>query len=656
MIKHLFTAAFCCFMIVSVTAQNEDPTLFTVQNSPVKLSEFKYIYSKTNQDKADFSQASLDEYLDLYVKFKLKVQKAKEMRLDTIPALRSELEGYRRQLANSYLVDKEVTDKLIRETHEHMLQDVNVSHIFIACDKNAKPADTLIAYNKAMTIYNEVKSGTDFTTVAKNKSEDKSAKENGGSLGFVTAMFPDGFYNFEKGVYSSKPGTFFGPVRTNSGYHVVKVNEFRPARGEMEVSQILFRKSDNTIKMMELEARVDSVYKALKAGAKWEDLCTKYSDDKATAAKGGYVGFFGINRYQLSFEDAAFGLKKDGDFSAPIQTGLGYHIIKRNSAKPVGAFDGMKRPLTEKIKRDSRSELAKQSMISKIKREGKFEEFPDVLTKWQAKQQDTVFLTFKWKPNDAKSTDALMKYGAEKTFSVADFEEFCARASRDRMRGAGTDMGEVIKKLYKNWSDEVAMQFEETQLDKKYPDFKSLMREYEEGILLFDATKQLVWDKANTDSVGLEKYFNANLKEKYKWDERAVTSTYSLKTDDPKLVAKIRDIAAKKPAADVLKKFNKGTEVVTVIEKTYEKGKNKDLTELWSTGAISAAKTDAGTKTSSFIKVERVEAASNKSLNEARGYAVADYQDFLEKQWIEDLRKAYSVQVDDKVFKSLLKK
>jgi peptidyl-prolyl cis-trans isomerase SurA len=656
MIKHLFTAALFCFFIGSITAQNEDPTLFTVQNSPVKLSEFKYIYSKTNQDKADFSQASLDEYLDLYVKFKLKVQKAKEMRLDTIPALRSELDGYRRQLANSYLVDKEVTDKLIRETHERMLQDVDISHIFVACDKNAKSADTLIAFNKAMAIYNEIKAGADFMAVAKAKSEDKSAKENGGALGFVTAMFPDGFYLFEKGVYSSKPGQVFGPVRTNSGYHVVKVNEFRAARGEMEVSQILFRKNDNTVKMMELQARVDSVYKALQGGAKWDDLCAKYSEDKSTAAKGGYVGFFGINRYQKSFEDAAFGLKKDGDISAPVQTGLGFHIIKRTSAKPVGSFDGMKRPLTEKVKRDSRSELAKQSMISKIKREGKFEEFPAVLESWQAKQRDTVFLTFKWKPEEAKSTAVLMKYGTEKAFSVADFEEFCARASRDRMRGAGTDMKEVISKLYKNWSDEVAMQFEETQLDKKYPDFKSLMREYEEGILLFDATKQLVWDKANTDSIGLEKYFNENLKDKYKWDERAVVSTYSLKTDDPKEVAKIRELAAKKPAAEVLKKFNKKAELVTVIEKNYEKGKNKDLTELWSTGAISAAKSDAATKTSSFTKVERIEPASSKTLNEARGYAVADYQDFLEKQWIEDLRKMYSVQIDDKVFKSMVKK
>jgi peptidyl-prolyl cis-trans isomerase SurA len=656
MIKHLFTAAICCFFISFVTAQTEDPTLFTVQNTPVKLSEFKYIYSKTNQDKADFSQASLDEYLDLYVKFKLKVQKAKEMRLDTIPALRSELEGYRRQLANSYLVDKEVTDKLIRETHEHMTKDVDISHIFVACDKNAKPADTLIAYKKAMEIFTEIKGGADFATVAKAKSEDKSAKENGGSLGFVTAMFPDGFYHFERGVYDGKPGSFFGPVRTNTGYHVVKINEFRPARGEMEVSQILFRKSDNTIKMMELQTRVDSVYKALQGGAKWEDLCAKYSDDKATAAKGGYVGFFGINRYQKSFEDAAFELKKDGDFSKPVQTGIGFHIIKRNSAKPVGSFDGMKRALTEKVKKDSRSELAKQSMISKIKKEGSFEEFPAVLQGWQSKQLDTVFLTFKWKPNDAKPKDVLMKYGAEKAYTIADFEEFCARASRDRMRGAGTDMKDVIAKLYKNWSDEVAMQFEETQLDKKYPDFKSLMREYEEGILLFDATKQLVWDKANTDSVGLEKYFNENLKDKYKWDERAVASTYSLKTDDLALVAKIRDMATKKPAADVLKKFNKKSEVITVIEKTYEKGKNKDLTELWSNGATSNAKTDPGTKTSSFIKVERIEPASSKTINEARGYAVADYQDFLEKQWIEDLRKAYSVQIDDKVFKAMVKK
>ncbi len=654
MFKHIATAAF--ILIASAAFAQTDPALFTVKGNPVPVSEFKYIYAKTNQDKADFSEKSLRDYLDLYIKFKLKVQKARDMRLDTIPALKTELEGYRRQLANSYLVDKEVTDKLIRETYDRMLQDVDVSHIFIACDRNAKAADSLRAYSRAMNMLKMIKGGASYEQIAADSSEDKSAKENKGNLGFVTAMLPDGYYDLEKVIYASKPGDI-KLVRSNAGYHIVRVNAFRPARGEMEVAQILIRKTDNPAKNADLKVRVDSVYASLANGANWEDACKRFSEDKTSATKGGYLGFFGINHYQRSFEDAAFALQKDGDISKPVETTIGWHIIKRLSQRPMGSFESVKRVLTERVKRDSRSEIAKQIMIGRIKKESNFKEFPKVLEQWAGKQQDSLFLTFRWKPDPNRPQDVLMRL-KDQNFTVADFEEFCARSGRDRMRGAGMPLMETVQKLYKTWSDETAMHFEESQLDKKYPDFKSLMREYEEGILLFEALKQNVWDKANIDSIGLEKHFNANLKDKYKWDERARVSIYTLKTDDPKVVMEVREYAAKHPSADVLKKYNKkeDNETLTVIEKMYEKGKNKDLGDKWKAGDMTDTKSDAGTKTASFFKIEEIVPPTAKTLSEARGYAVADYQDFLEKQWVEDLRKEYPVKVNEDVLKSLIKK
>ena len=662
MVKQFLTSTCLLFLLAAPgtatlrAQQTTEPVLFTVKNTPVYLSEFRQIYAKTNQQKADFSEASLREYLDLYVKFKLKVQKARDMRLDTVQAFKTELDGYRRQLAASYLVDKEVTDKLIHEAYENMKQDVDISHIFIACDKNAKAADTLRAWNRAMNLYKMIQGGTAFEQVARDSSDDKSAKENSGNLGYVTAMLPDGYYNLEKAAYKARPGEILPPVRSNSGYHILRVHHFRPARGEMEVAQILLRKGNSEEENVRKRLRVDSIYAALKAGADWDALCAQSSDDKMSAAKGGYIGFFGINRYQRAFEDAAFALKADGDISAPAETSIGWHIIKRISHRGTGSFEEARRPLSERIKRDSRSETAKQSMIARIKKEGGFAEYPDALAQWAAGQVDSIFLTFKWKPNPAKPQTPLQRYGNAKTFTIADFEDFCARASRDRMRGMGNPVKETVDKLYKNWSDEVALQFEESQLDKKYPEFRALMREYEEGMLLFDAAKQEVWDRANADSVGLEKYFNQNLVGKYKWDERARASIYTLKSDDPGLLLKVREYAAKKPAQDVLKKFNKKENVLTVLEKTYEKGKNKDLNDVWKAGSLTNAKTDAGTKTANFIKVEEIMAPSPKALGEARGYAVADYQDHLEKQWVEKLKTEYPVKIDETVFKTLIKK
>lgn len=657
MLKNLIAAALTLVVMSAATAQN-DATLFTVKGNPVAASEFKYIYSKTNQDRADFSEKSLREYLELYTNFKLKVQKARDMQLDTILSLKSELEGYKKQLAKSYLEDKEVTEKLIREAYDRMQQDVDISHILVNCDRNKSATDTLRAYTRASNWMKMIQKGADFNKIARDSSEDKAVKDNGGNLGYITAMLPDGYYEVEKAIYAAKPGDMIGPIRTNAGYHLIRVNAFRPARGEVEVNQILFRKGEDAEKNKQKRMSADSAYNALLAGEKWETVCQKYSDDKTTANKGGYIGFFGINRYQRTFEDAAFGLAKDGDFSKPVETTLGWHIIQRKSHRPVGTFDQLKRALSERVKRDGRSEIAKQAIIQRIKKEGGYVENQKLFAAWSGKQVDSIFHTFKWKPDPSKPQDVLFRYGQEKIYTIADFEDYCQRSGRERMRGAGYPVQETINKLYKTWGDETAMSFEESQLDRKYPEFKSLMREYEEGILLFEALKQNVWDRANNDTTGLQKYYEQELKMKYRWNERARVTFYTLKTDDPKVLAKVRALAAKKPAADVLKKFNKKgkPEVITVMEKLYEKDKNKDLGAYWTAGDMTEAKTDAGTKTASFLKIEEIVPPTPKALSEARGYAVADYQDYLEKRWIQDLRKEYPVVVDEAVLKTLIKK
>jgi peptidyl-prolyl cis-trans isomerase SurA len=657
MLRNLI-AAVCLTLLCTGSALAQDPVLFTVNGNPVLASEFKYIYAKTNQEKADFSEKSLREYLDLYTNFKLKVQKARDMQLDTAGTFKSELEGYRRQLANSYLIDREVTDRLVREAWERMQQDVDISQIFVTCDRARPAEDTLRAYNRTLNWIKMIQKGANFNQIAVDSSDDKTVKENKGDLGFVSAMLPDGYYAMEKAIYAAQPGALLGPIRSNTGYHVVRVNGFRPARGEMEVGQILIRKGDTPEKTAAQIARRDSAYAALSAGGKWEEVCQHFTDDKTAAARGGYLGFFGINRYQKTFEDAAFALEKDGDFSKPVETTIGWHIIRRISRRPIGSFENSKKGLIERVKRDSRSETAKQSMVSRIKKEGNFQEYPPALNAWVNRQADSIFHTFKWKPDPAKPQDVLMRYGQDKIFTVADFEDYCARAGRERMRGMGIPIQETVSKLYKSWSDETAMAFEESQLDKKYPDFKALMREYEEGILLFEALKQNVWDKANTDSAGLETYFKTNLSQKYKWEERAQVSIYTLKTDDPKILAKVRQAALKKPAADVVKKFNKKgkPEVLTVMEKPYERGKNKELGPRWAAGEMTDAKVDAGTKTASFLKIEAISPPTPKSLAEARGYAVADYQDYLEKQWINSLREQYPVKLNEDALRSMVKK
>ncbi len=659
MFNRLLILFFATTLCTGLFAQ-KDEVLFSVSDVPVHVSEFKYIYSKTNGQKADFSKASLQEYLDLYTNFKLKVKKGKDLQLDTISALKQELEGYRRQLADSYLIDREVTEKLVQEAYERSNQDVELSHILVRVAETASPADTLAAWNKIMDAKKKLESGTAWSDVALASSDDKSAKTNQGKVGFVTALFPNGFYALETAAYSAPLNKVAGPVRTNSGYHLVMAHSRRPARGEVEVGHILIR-LDKHPDGIKARMKIDSAFAELKAGGNFEDIAKKYSDDKTTIAKGGYLGFFGINRYEKAFEDAAFGLGKDGDYTAPVQTAAGWHIIRRISRKENETFQQKKSFLQNKVKEDARFEIARKAMVQRIKKEGNFKEHPTTLRDFVATlEADTSksFLTYKWKAPEQPSTEPLFSFGEVQKITLGDYAEYAAKASRKRQQLANQGIASVANRLLEDMVDEQALKFEERQLETKYPEFKSLMREYEEGVLLFEVTKMEVWDKASQDTVGLQQFFET-AKSKYRWEERATVSQYSLVEKEQQKINEIREFASINPVEVVLAKYNPadGEKILTWQEKTYEKGKNEVLSKMpWQVGSLSPVEISKRDKSYNFFKVEKLVPPGQKSLQEARGYVVADYQDYLEKQWLEQLKKEYKVKMNEKVFNGMVKK
>ncbi|HHH49597.1 MAG TPA: peptidyl-prolyl cis-trans isomerase [Saprospiraceae bacterium] len=653
--KQVSLILFLAFFISNfLIGQTDDPILFTVENTPVHLSEFKYIYAKTNGKKADYSKSSLDEYLDLYVKFKLKVKKARDMKLDTIPALIQELAGYRRQLADSYLIDKQVTEKLIREVYERKKKDIALSHIMLLIPKNAKEKDIAGIELKAKKIKEQIEAGASFEKIAKQFSEDKSTKNKGGKIGYITAMLPNGFYDLETAAYNLKDGALAGPIRTAAGFHIIRKDGERPARGEIEVAHILSRDSRDHKKLYSKE-KMEGIYKRLQAGENFEELAKTFSEDKKTAAKGGYIGFFGINRYEHSFEEAAFALKKDGDFSPVFKTAAGWHIVKRISKRSLGTYKEEKAKIQAKIRNAKRFELAKKAMIEKIKKEAKFVENKKLLDKF-TRSLKPDFVTHKWKANKTADDDqVLVSFGNEK-IELGTFKAYLKKSSRNRMRfGQKLSPEAVAKKMYNSFVDEHALKYEEKQLEQKYPEFKSLMREYDEGILLFEATKRLVWDKASQDEEGLKAFYKGKEKN-YMWGDRAKVSIYTLSPDASALLPKLRKLAARKSPKKVLKKINKKGKVLKHTEKTYEKGKNKVLDALpWKVGSLSAVETNKRDKSLNFMKIEKVIPPMPKQLNEARGYVVADYQDYLEKQWVKELKNTYKVVINKNVFESMVK-
>lgn len=645
--KQIILTLCCMWMSLVLMGQKGDPVLFTVADKPVHISEFLYIYSKTNRDKADFSKASLEEYLDLYTKFKLKVQRARDLKLDTIPSLKQELEGYRQQLADSYLLDKQVTDRLIKEAYDRSKKDLSISHIMIALRKNPTARDTMLAYKKIMAAKKELDDGGYFMEVAQTHSDDKSVKDNKGNIGYFTAPFPNGLYAFENAAYSLKKGAYSNPIRTQLGYHIIKVDNERSARGEIEVAHVLVRKKTPNAK-----EQIEAIHQELVNGGNFEAIAKQKSQDKNTASKGGYVGVFGISTYEKAFEDAAFSVANDEGISAPFETQSGWHVIKRISKKPVPEFDKAKTRLKAKIQKDARFELAKEEMVRQIQRENNFTENKNTVSAF-ASTVGKDFTTFSWKAPGNKSSEKIFSLG-DANYTLGDFTDYLGNSGRKRMQYSNGNPIYAVMTMYGDYVSETTLKYEERNLEKKYPDFKALMREYREGILLFEITKQEVWDKASQDTTGLANFYTQN-KSKYKWKERAKISQYSI--TDFSATDKIRKASQNSNPAEVKRKFNKDTEVVMIKELTVERGRNKVLDGMsWEAGRLSPVTPDKATKSFSFIKIEEVLPAGDKKLEDARGYVVADYQDHLEKRWIEELKKAYNVKVNKKTLKNLAKR
>lgn len=651
MIRHIGLIVIIIVSCFSLSAQ-DDPVLFSVGNTPVHVSEFEYIYTKTNGEDASFEEESLKEYLDLYVNFKLQVEKARDLEIDTIKVLQQELAGYRRQLSKNYLMDREVMEKLLRETYDRLQKDVSISHILVKVANNAAPKDTLIAYTKIKAIEKELEAGKRFGEVAKKRSEDGSTAADGGKIGFITALQLPGFYSLESAAYHTEVGKVSSPVRSRLGYHLVRVDEVRPARGKIELAHILARVNDKRTEEAKAQSKINGVFRQLQSGKEFDALAKTESEDEQNKNKAGYIGFVGIGQYEAAFEESAFGINADGAYSRPFRSSVGWHVLKRISLKGIEPYEDLKGRLQNRIRRDSRYNIAQEKLVERIKTESSYK----TSTKTKAdfmKGLDKSFNTFQWKSPTEGLNNMLYTLDG-KTYTLGNFADYLKKNSNERTRMGRSNTPQVVAEtLFDKYVSEEILKYEESRLEIKYPEFKALMREYQEGILLFEVKKQMVWDRASKDTVGLAAFYENN-KNKYKWPERVKGSIYTVTTKDPKVLKKLLKYMKKKSPAKVLKKFNKRQKIVTVLTDVYEKGKNNKIDALvWKDGMLSSEWKEEGM--SQYVKIEKVIAPQPKSLKEARGYVVADYQDYLQDAWLVELKKSYNVKINDAAFKKLVK-
>lgn len=642
------------FFSQKVSAQKGD-VLFTFGNHEVKKSEFMRGYEKNAvAKKPSYTLQDLKEYLDLYVNYKLKVQDAEDEKLDTVSSIQKEYNEYKKQLTQSFLTDKNISDALIKETYNRLKTEVKASHLLIKLPENPSPADTIAAWNKIMDLRKKIKAGEKFEAVAEQYSDDPSAKVNKGSLGYFTAL--QMVYPFETAAYTTAQGDVSNPVRTKFGYHLVKVDATRPARGELQVAHILLKipENSNPEVIAKVKAKADSIY-TLSRTMSFEELVRLYSEDRNTTSNDGKLPWFTTGKMVEEFEDAAFALKNKNDISAPVQTKYGFHIIKLMDRKGLQTYDEMKESLKKKIEKDSRSEISKQAYLNKIKKENNFVAYPSAYEQILS-QLGTDFNRPTWKPDAVLSGFKSPLFNiAGKNYTQDDFVKYII-LNKNKIKPS--ESKKMLAGYYDAYMQLSVLDVEEGQLLAKNPEFAAQLQEYKDGILLFDLMEKKVWNAAVKDTTGLKSYYETN------------KSNYLRPTSVKVMTIKCANANIADQVAVKLKKFDEVTtkpeliasfntkehpKDIVIDENYFEKNQNNKIDEMkWQKGETLKVTNASGIVDLYYI-IDNV-TGQYKTLADSKGYIVADYQEYLEKNWIKNLKDKYPVKINEILLNSLVKK
>ena len=577
--------------------QASHSVLMTINGKNISAEEFLYIYEKNNQAGA-IDPKTMDEYLDMFINFKLKVAEAEAQGLDTTEAFKKELKGYRAQATPKYLRDDAAMDSLVEMSYHRMAKDRRAAHIAIQCPATADSAAQAEAWEKINDAYVRVTTGKKvvqvkkgsrrsrlvqqpkeaFDVVAREVSTDPNVQQTGGELGWITPFRY--VYPLEEAVYTTEIGAVSAPFRTQYGWHIVLVEE---ERDHMEV------KASHIMKMVPRGEGEDSISAAKKAvmdsiaavvtAENFAEVASRESEDRGSSVRGGDLGWFGKGMMVKEFEETAFSLQTS-EISAPFRTQYGWHIILKEGERAILPLDSIRQQVERQVKRDERSKEADKSFIRKTRAE----------------------------------------YNLPEEMSDAEVKAYA-----------------------------------DAHLEEKYPDLRNLVQEYHDGILLFEVSLREVWDKAAKDTAGLEAFFKAN-KKNYTWDKPHYKG-YLIQALDKSSMKAAKNII-KNAHPDSVKSYiahrinQDSITYVKVQHGLWEQGKN---------GAVDAfglkVKGATFTPSAEFPIVECVgkKLKAPEAWDDEKGKVTTDYQDFLEAEWIKQLRAKYPVIINEKVWERIKK-
>ena len=618
--------------------------LFTVDDETVLASEFIRVYNKNLDLVKDESQKDIDNYLDLFIDYKLKLQEAKKLGLDKKPNYLRELANYRKQLAKNYLTDSNVTDALIEEAYDRTAYEVKASHILVRLMENAPAEDTLKAYNEILKLRERVL----------NEGFEKVKKEvhNGQTIFAEDLGYFSGFkmvYDFENVAYNTPVGELSQPFRTRFGYHIIKVFDKRKSRGEVEVAHIMISKNKSQDSVNQnLEQRINDIYNKLQQGESFESLAKQFSEDKSSATKGGKLSpFSGGQLSSKEFENTAFSLTKKDEISKPVETDFGWHIIKLHNKKSVGSFEEMKSQLEIKVKRDARSKLINNAFVNKIKNQYGITENTEALDYFNSIVNDSYFKR-SWSIPESLNKEKLLNTVGDKQITYGEFANYLHNSQRKN--NTKKPIQNIVKEQYIDFVNQNVLAYYEDNLEGENIEFANIVSEYRDGLLLFELMETEIWNAAKKDTLGLKEFYSNN-KEKYFLNER--------------IDAVVASVTKEKTAKKVAKYLAKGLTEDQITKAINKKGKvnviftsgimDKNHQAIPSNFEFKQGVSSVYKHNNSYIvsKVNNVLPKEDLSFEDAKGRIITDFQELKEKQWMQNLHDTYKVTVNNEVLKTV---
>ncbi len=629
-------------------SQGKKKVLLTVNDKPVYTSEFKRVYNKNLDLVKDESQKSVDGYMDLFVDYQLKIREAYNQGLDKEEAYLSEYKKYSDQLSRNYIFEDKVSDQLTKEAYNRGLEEVSASHILIKVGYEDTPQDTLKAYNKIMVVYNKAKAGEDFETLTKKYSEEPNIEKSGGKLGYFSAFAM--VYPFESMAYNTKVGDVSEIVRTKFGYHIIKVSDRRKREGQVIASHIMVSTRDTEV-TFDPEERINEIYALLQQGETFESLAMQYSDDKMSGKKGGKLNPFRRGDLRATnFEDAVYELEKPGDIAEPMKTYFGWHIIRLEEKVPLPSYEDEFEQLDKRVKGGLRSKIVISALNDKIKSKYPFAKITEPSPFFDSYITDD-FNKKKWIYDTIPSSqDKVLFTIGDRELRFNDFAQFLSERQK----------GKSSFKLKNNIISEYYGEFETAQLKKYYKDnleleneeYAGIIEEYRNGLLIFDVMNKNIWQKAKNDTTGLKVFYEAN-KEDYRGKIQADADIFALATVD--LAKSVQAMLGEGKSPEVIKQqLNVENRVNALLSSgKFEDGNNALPKDFDLKVGVSSIYEKHNRFT--VVNVNEIVPPRIKTLKEVKGRVMSNYQNFLEKEWMDGLRKKYTVEINKKALKKIKK-